>query len=314
MFPSTKRLNMDSEITKAFISYAWDSQEHKNWVLRLAYNLRIHGVDVILDQWDTRLGNDLSFFMEQGLTSSHFVLCVCSDKYLEKANGGIGGAGYEKRILAADLMDSNNERFIIPIIKGNSQTNKLPTFLSGLKYVDFDNGQYFDSYQELLERIYDEDVKKKPPLGSNPFVSTSISDQITTKLNIEKIEFQNPLLEETVSFDYKRNSGSYTIGEGDYMFITHWSECGNNSIHCYRDHIYRIGYNPTYKEFPSINEFINFDFSSRAKSVNVGEIILLENHNHKFAALKIIHVVRRIEDIDHLLEFEYKIYRDVEGI
>ena len=305
---------MDSDIKKAFISYAWDNQEHKNWVLNLASNLRSHGVDVILDQWDTRLGNDLSFFMEHGLTSSHFVLCVCSDKYLEKANGGIGGAGYEKRILAADLMGNNNKRFIIPIIKGNSQTNKLPTFLSGLKYVDFDNGQYFDCYQELLECIYDEDVKRKPPLGSNPFVSTPISDQITTKLNIEKIEFQNPLLEGTVSFDYKRNSGSYTIGEGDYAFITHWSECGNNSIHCYRDYIYRIGYNPTYKEFPPINEFMNFDFSSRAKSVNIGEIILLENHKNKFAALRIINVVRKIEDIDHLLEFEYKIYRDVEGV
>lgn len=60
-------------------------------------------------------------------------------------------------------MDSGNRRFIIPIIKGNSQVHKLPTFLSGLKYVDFDNGQYFNNYQELLERIYDEDVKKKTP-------------------------------------------------------------------------------------------------------------------------------------------------------
>ena len=218
---------MESEIKKAFISYAWDSEEHKNWVLKLASDLRRHGIDAILDQWDARLGNDLSFFMEQGLTTSHFVLCVCSDKYIEKANGGIGGAGYEKRILAVEMMDSGNRRFIIPIIKGNSQVHKLPTFLSGLKYVDFDNGQYFNNYQELLERIYDEDVKKKTPLGCNPFVSTTISDQITTKLNIEKIEFQNPVFEGKASFDYKRNSGSYTIGEGDYIFVTHWSECAH---------------------------------------------------------------------------------------
>lgn len=302
---------MDSETKKAFISYAWDSEEHNEWVLKLASDLRRHGVDVILDQWDARLGNDLSFFMEQGLTASHFVLCVCNDKYIQKANGGIGGAGYEKRILAAEMMNDSNKRFIIPIIKGNSQTNKLPTFLSGLKYVDFDNGMYFNNYQELIERIYDEDAKKKPPLGCNPFVSTVISDQITTKLNIEKIEFHNPSLKGKASFDYKRNSGSYIIGEGDYMFVTHWSECGHNSIHSYKDYVFRQGYNPTYQEFPLPNEFINFDFSSRAKAVNVGEIVLLENHNHKFAALRITKVVRRMEDINHLLEFEYKIYKDI---
>ena len=304
---------MEPEIKKAFISYAWDSEEHKNWVLKLASDLRRHGIDAILDQWDARLGNDLSFFMEQGLTTSHFVLCICSDKYIENANAGIGGAGYEKRILAAEMMNGSNKRFIIPVIKGNTQMYKVPTFLLGLKYVDFDNGPYFNNYQELIERIYDEDVKKKPPLGCSPFASTSISDQITTKLNIEKIEFQNPAFEGKASFDYKRNSGIYTIGEGAYIFVTHWSECGNNSIHCYRDYIYRLGYNPNYKDFPFPDEFISFDFSSRVKSVNVGEIVLLENHNHKFAALRITKVVRKIEDINHLLEFEYKIYRNVES-
>lgn len=304
---------MESEVKKAFISYAWDNEEHKEWVLKLASDLRGHGVDVILDQWNARLGNDLLFFMEQGLTTSHFVLCVCSDKYIEKANGGIGGAGYEKRILAAEMMVGSNKRFVIPIIKGNSRANKLPIFLSGLKYVDFDNGRYFNNYQELLERIYDEDVKKKPPLGCNPFALTAISDQITTKLNIEKIKFQNPVLEGKVSFDYTRNNGSYTIGVGDYMFVTHWSKCGYDSIYCTRDYVFRLGYNPTYKEFPSPNKFINFDFSSRVKSIHIGEIVLLENKYNKFAALRITKVVRKNEDIDHLLEFEYKIYKDIEN-
>lgn len=304
---------MESVNKKAFISYSWDNEEHKKWVLKLATNLRSHGVDVILDQWDARLGNDLPFFMEQGLTNSHFIICVCSDKYVEKANGGTGGAGYEKRILASEMMNSNYERFVIPIIKGNSQKVKIPTFLSGLKYVDFDNRDYYECYQELLERIYDEDIKKKPPLGCNPYASTAISDLITTKLNMEKIEFQTPFLEGKASFDYKKNSGLYSIGEGDYEFDTYWSECGFDSIHCYRDYVYRLGYNPAYKEFPSPHDFINFDFSSRARSVKVGEVVLLENHYHKFAALKILKVVKRDEDINHLLESEYKIYKEIEG-
>lgn len=302
------------ENKKAFISYAWDSEEHKQWVLKLASDLRSHGVDAILDQWDARLGNDLSFFMEQGLTTSHFVICICSDKYVEKANGGIGGAGYEKRILASGMISGKELQFILPVIKENKNGCKLPTFLSGLKYVDFDNGSYYDCYIELLERIYDIDINKKPALGTNPFVSTDISDEITTKLNLDRIKFQSYDFEGKVSFDYKKNSGEYSIGEGDYMFNTKWSECGYQSIHCYRDLVYRLGYNPEYKEFPSLDQISDFDFSSRSKKVNVGEIVLLENQKHKFAALKITKIDVRREDINHTLEFEYKIYENVDII
>lgn len=296
------------EHKRAFISYAWLDKKHKSWVHKLATDLCNHGVDVILDQWDARLGNDLAFFMEQGLTSSHFVLCVCSDRYVEKANGGIGGAGYEKRIIASEMINASNKQFVIPIIKDNHQEVKVPTFLFGLKYLDFDSRDYFDCYQELIARIYDEDLKKKPVLGNNPFEFTSISDQITVKLNLEKIQFQNPELEGEVSFDYKKNNGVYTVGEGDYTFNTQWGECGYDSVYCYQDLEYRLGYNPAYKEFPSPEELSDFDYSSRVRSVRVGEIVILENHNRKFAALKVLKVVKREEDINHLLSFEYKIY------
>ena len=54
---------MAEQNKKVFISYSWDSEEHKNWVLKLATDLRSHGVDVIFDQWDARLGKDLPFFL-----------------------------------------------------------------------------------------------------------------------------------------------------------------------------------------------------------------------------------------------------------
>ena len=111
---------MEAENKKVFVSYAWDSNEHKQWVAKLATNLREHGVDAILDQWDVRLGDDLSFFMDHGLTKSHLVICVCSDKYIEKADGGSGGAGYEKRILASEMLNDEDKCFIIPIIKNCS--------------------------------------------------------------------------------------------------------------------------------------------------------------------------------------------------
>ena len=39
--------------TRVFVSYSWDSNEHKQWVKRLSTKLRSDGVDVTIDQWNT---------------------------------------------------------------------------------------------------------------------------------------------------------------------------------------------------------------------------------------------------------------------
>ena len=48
--------------------FSEDNDEHKNWILQLATRLRHNGVDVILDQWNLKLGQDLASFMEKGLS------------------------------------------------------------------------------------------------------------------------------------------------------------------------------------------------------------------------------------------------------
>lgn len=300
------------EHPKVFISYSWDTengnQEHKKWVRDLATKLRSHGVDVTLDQFDLRLGDNLPFFMEQGLTTSHLVICICSEKYIDKANAGTKGVGYEKRVLANELLNDSDKKFIIPIVRNNHSKKKLPTFLSGALYVDFDNEDFYTAYKKLIERIYNIDTSKKPPLGTCPFVGNSLSDEITTKLNIEKATFCNSNMDGNVSFDYKKNNGLFIIGTADYSFTTKWSECGYNSIYCYNDKLKRIGYNPEYTQFPARNELSNFDYSSRVRSLKVGEIIILENTNNRFAAIKVLNVKKNDVDINHLLEFDYKIY------
>jgi hypothetical protein len=293
-----------------FISYSWDSKDHKDWVLKLASDLVSHGVDVVLDQFDVRLGDDLALFMEQGLTNAKLVLCVCSNKYVEKANTGKGGAGYEKRILTTEMINESNRRHIIPVIRNNTSTNKVPIFLYGLLYVDFDHGDYYDNYRVLLERIYDEDVNKKPTLGDNPFQSLMVSSAIEQHLKIDKIKYRNISFEGLVSFDYKRNNGLFAIGSGYYEFITMWSEAGDDSIYCYRDHISKIGYNDNCSEFPDLINIANsFDFSSRSHRIKEGDFVILENKYHHFAALKVLKVLRNNKDINHKVEFEYKIYR-----
>ncbi|MFA6716233.1 MAG: toll/interleukin-1 receptor domain-containing protein, partial [Victivallaceae bacterium] len=78
--------NKEEISPKVFMSYSHDSKEHKAWVLKLSSHLRSHGVDVILDQWNVKLGDDLPLFMENGLTESSYIICVCSENYTKKAN------------------------------------------------------------------------------------------------------------------------------------------------------------------------------------------------------------------------------------
>ena len=297
---------------RLFISYSHEDNDngaHANWVLKLATDLRTHGVDVILDQWDLRLGDDLPFFMEQGLSNSSMVLCICSTKYVTKANAGKGGVGYEKKILASHLITDATVNFIIPVMR-NTEDKKLPTFLSGSTYVDFTGEDYYGPYSKLIKRIYGEDVKEKPALGQKPFIRTDNSDKISIDLKLQSVEFHNPNMSGRVTFNYLRNNGRFKIGQGDCLFETSWSEAGSGVIHCYRDGVKRIGYNPRIQEIPSFVDINadNFDFTSRVWSIYEGQVAILENHKGKFAAIKVLTVNRPYRGNGALVVFEYMIY------
>ena len=50
---------------KLFISYSWTDKNHEEWVLELAKDLCNNGVDVILDKWHLKEGQDAAVFMEK---------------------------------------------------------------------------------------------------------------------------------------------------------------------------------------------------------------------------------------------------------
>ena len=88
-----------NQAPKAFVSYSHDSDDHKAWVSNFSKKLRSSGIDVILDQWDLEFGNDVAAFIESNIEDSDKVLIICTDQYVEKANSGKGGVGYEKTIV-----------------------------------------------------------------------------------------------------------------------------------------------------------------------------------------------------------------------
>ena len=156
-------------IPKVFVSYSHDSQAHKKWVMELAVRLRSSGVDAILDQWELKPGDDLPSFMERNLVSADRVLMICTDRYVEKANSGKGGVGYEKMIVTSELLESIDSNKVIPIIRQHG-ARSVPAFLRSKLFVDFSiSADEEFAFDELLRTLLNAPLFVKPEIGSNPF-------------------------------------------------------------------------------------------------------------------------------------------------
>jgi len=279
---------MISSPPKVFVSYSHDSELHKNWVLTLATRLVANGVNVLLDQWDLTLGSDLPRFMESGLAAADRVLAICTSEYVEKANTGIGGVGYEKMILTAQLMQNVTADRIIPVMRANVLAQPLPIFLSSRIYIDFcDDLAYEAKYAELLRDIHGQGVRPRPPLGANPFLSPPTLIPPLVSFGPER--YVSPSLTGTVVFDYSNNNGRYVVGAGDMAFETAWSRGGNTAIHAYTDppSIRSVALALGATSITDITDASAYDPSSRVRMPQLGEIVVWQNTAGYYLATKI---------------------------
>lgn len=160
-------------IPKVFVSYSHDSQAHKKWVLEFATRLRHVGADAALDQWDLGPGDDIPHFMERNLATADRVIMVCTANYVEKANAGAGGVGYEKMIVTADLMQKVDSNKVIPIVRQDG-THLIPTFLRSKLHLDFSReDQFEESFDNLTRSIHNAPLFVKPEVSTNPFALVS---------------------------------------------------------------------------------------------------------------------------------------------
>ncbi|ENM5919925.1 toll/interleukin-1 receptor domain-containing protein [Vibrio mimicus] len=158
-------------VPKVFVSYSHDTQEHKKWVLDLATRLRNSGIDAVIDQWELGPGDDLPHFMETNLATADRVIMICTERYVEKANSGSGGVGYEKMIITSELLSKIDSNKVIPVIKQDA-SNDVPTFLKSKLYIDFSKIEDYElSFDDLVRSIHGAPLFKKPEIGNNPFKS-----------------------------------------------------------------------------------------------------------------------------------------------
>jgi hypothetical protein len=155
-----------------FISYSWDNEKHKRWVLKLSADLMRSGIRVIVDEWDlSKYQNDLHLFMESGIRESHHVIMVCTPEYSQKANIRRGGVGIESTIITGEFYEKNNTSKYIPIARNYTDriAYSLPTYLKTKYAIDFkDDEKYDQKFEELLRKILDIPKYKRPELGKIP--------------------------------------------------------------------------------------------------------------------------------------------------
>ena len=137
-----------------YLSYSWDNAAHMDWVSRFAFRLKANGLKVVVDQWNTKLGNSLTHFMETAVSSSDFVLLICTPNYKKRADARKGGVGYEQDLMTAErLVEGNHDKFI-PVLREGVWRNALPTWIAGHLGVDLRGDTYAeDNFQNLVEHL-----------------------------------------------------------------------------------------------------------------------------------------------------------------
>ncbi|MGF6604598.1 hypothetical protein P3T23_009354 [Paraburkholderia sp. GAS448] len=166
---SSPTLQPQARPPRVFISYSWDSPEHRAWVAQLASSLRHDGIDVILDQWHLGLGEELSAFMVNGVRESDRVLVICTEQYVRKGQERQGGVGYEQMLVSSQIMRHVGTNKFIPVVRQTTGVAPaLPDDLSGRMYVDLSDGPNAHvAYRQLVHDLHNIRTPL-PPLGPRP--------------------------------------------------------------------------------------------------------------------------------------------------
>jgi len=124
---SAAPLPWEPQLAEAFISYSYDSAEHRAWVGKLATDLTGMGIEVLLDVWELRLGQDTTKFMQAAISQSDRVLMICTEKYVARANDGkSGGVPFEGMIIRAELVENIDTIKFIPVIRDQDKAVRIP--------------------------------------------------------------------------------------------------------------------------------------------------------------------------------------------
>lgn len=147
---------------KIFISYSWDSEEHRRWVRSVAELLIANGYDVIMDSL-IDIGDDLTGFIENAFIKADKVMVIMTENYHERSGRPETGVGFEYRIIRDEIRQGRN-RCIPVLCKDHPGKTSVPYTLQHLKYVNLREVDIASpGFQELIQHL--ERAKKQLEAG-----------------------------------------------------------------------------------------------------------------------------------------------------
>ncbi|MEH2276941.1 MAG: SEFIR domain-containing protein [Nostoc sp.] len=168
---------------KVFISYSWDSTEHKKRVLNLSNRLREAGIDCMIDQYVAFPLEGWPLWMINQVKGADFVLLICTEKYYQRfmrkcENDKSLGVILESQNIIQELYEGQgkNSKFI-PIIFSQKESNYIPDIVRSYSYYLLDEEHINIKLYCLLTRQSEVKMNKIGKLRS--FDTRSINDDHT---------------------------------------------------------------------------------------------------------------------------------------
>ncbi len=156
-------------------------------------------------------------------------------------------------------------------------------------------------------------VIDKPSYGSITFCLSSAVVLFSFWWPLPRKKYTQKCLKDIISFNYSNDDGRHSIGNDNLLFETAWSKASDTSIHIYNDppSIDGIAVVRNKPNISDIRDASTFDFSSRTRTPEEGDIVILKNKYGNYAVLKITDIKdsSRSDEVDEVT-FEYVINPD----
>lgn len=192
--PSSQLDDLPTDRPIVFISYSWDSKEHKEWVRKLADDLGSkYGIYVLADFYN-RLGEDVVHFMPKGIEASNRVLIIGTPKYKIKSEQRKGGVRYEDHVIRMELYHNMDTLKFIPILREGDFESVFNPFVEPKGGVDFrDEANYEENLRIVAMDILGKPVNARPALGEIPELEDMSEERI---VNSEESRVESQELKE----------------------------------------------------------------------------------------------------------------------
>jgi hypothetical protein len=178
----------------------------------LAARLRADGVDVSIDRWAAIPGDQLPAFMERAIRDNEFVVIICTPRYKSRSDSRKGGVGYEGDIMTAEVINANNPRKFIPVLRRGSWSEAAPSWLLGKYYINLSGDPYSERDYEDLVRTLLGIRETAPPIGKPMATITStVKQDLQLSQTSSNSEFEDIKITRVIVEDITepRNDGTH---------------------------------------------------------------------------------------------------------